>query len=147
MTECEPRPRGRTTPTDPSERLLQSMLPSSLVASRQGLIARLRLSRPAKRNALDRDCIRGIETFFGHLPNDIRVVILSGEGEHFSAGADLTSVAGQLEDGGTSLSHFRFSQSWHRAFDRIENSPVPVLAVLQGAVVGGGLELAAATRR
>jgi enoyl-CoA hydratase/carnithine racemase len=142
-----PDAQGSASPPgggDHSEPLLRSMLPSQLVATRQGSIALLRLSRPAKRNALDRESISGIETFFKSLPDDIHVVILHGEGEHFSAGADLSEVEGMFEARDASISgHIRFSQSWHRAFDLIENCPVPVVAVLHGAVIGGGLELAA----
>jgi len=65
--------------------------------------------------------------------------VLRGEGEHFSAGLDLAEL-GSL-DVVAGIEHSRF---WHRVFDRIEFGAVPVIAVLQGAVVGGGLELAAA---
>jgi (methylthio)acryloyl-CoA hydratase len=127
-----------------SERVLQSLLPSSLVATRKGMMTLLQLSRPDKRNALDRDCIAGIETFFRHMPDDTRVVILHGEGKNFSAGADLSSVYEQIEASNAAIAgHLRFSQSWHRAFHLIESCAVPVIAVLHGAVIGGGLELAA----
>jgi len=38
----------------------------------------------------------------------------------------------------------RVCQSWHRAFDKIQHGGIPVIAAMQGAVVGGGLELASA---
>ena len=41
------------------------------------------------------------------------------------------------------MARVRYSRAWHRAFDWIENSGLPVIAVLHGAVIGGGLELAA----
>jgi enoyl-CoA hydratase/carnithine racemase len=115
------------------------VLPNSLIASQRGPITLLRLSRPAKRNALDGTTIAGIETFFSDPPAETRAVVLHGEGTHFSAGADLSAFT----DTGAQA-RILFSQSWHRAFDRIENGDVPVVAVLQGAVIGGGLELAAA---
>jgi enoyl-CoA hydratase/carnithine racemase len=98
----------------------------------------LRLSRPAKRNALDDATIAGIETFFSNPPEQTRAIIVHGEGKNFSAGADLSAVT---DIRGPARVHG--SQSWHRAFDRIENGGVPVIAVLHGAVIGGGLELAA----
>ena len=82
----------------------------------------------------------GIEAFFDALPEEIKAVVLAAEGEHFSAGLDLTELTERNVVQG--ISH---SRSWHRAFDKIEFGKVPVVAVLHGAVVGGGLELAAAT--
>src|SRR3974377_322086 len=116
-----------------------SELPFSLKAERHGAVAVLRLNRAQKRNALDDPMVVGIETFFSGLPEDIGAVVLCGEGEHFSAGLDLTELVDRATVAG--IAH---SRSWHRAFDRIEFGSVPVVAVLHGAVVGGGLELAAA---
>jgi enoyl-CoA hydratase/carnithine racemase len=115
-------------------------LPSSLVAEREGPVAILRLNRPQKRNALDDETIIGIEQFFTSLPDGIDAVLLAGEGEHFSAGLDLTEL--NERDIAQGIAH---SSLWHRAFEKIQFGKVPVLAVLHGAVVGGGLELAAAT--
>lgn len=114
-------------------------LPFSLSAELHDDIAVLRLSRPEKRNAVDLAMIHGIDRFFGELPPNIRAVVIRGEGNHFSAGADLSSI--NETHGSSGL--LRFSRLAHRAFDRIEHSDVPVIAVLHGAVVGGGLELAA----
>ena len=67
-------------------------LPASLKAERHGAVAVLRLNRAQKRNALDDPMVAGIETFFSTPPEDIRAVVLCGEGEHFSAGLDLTEL-------------------------------------------------------
>src|SRR5215469_2502972 len=115
-------------------------LPSSLRAERQGAIALLRLARPEKRNALDDAMVLGIEAFFSDLPDDVKAVVLAGDGEHFSAGLDLGELT--RRDIAASIAH---SRMWHRAFDAVEFGRVPVVCVLHGAVVGGGLELAAAT--
>jgi enoyl-CoA hydratase/carnithine racemase len=114
-------------------------LPPSLTAERDGDVALLRLSRPQKRNALDDGTVFGIETFFTSLPADIRAVVLHGEGEHFCSGLDLTELT--IRDTVESIHH---SRNWHRIFDLFEFGTVPVVAVLHGAVVGGGLEIAAA---
>ncbi len=114
-------------------------LPNSLIASQRGPVTLLRLSRPAKRNAMDDATIAGIESFFSDPPEQTRAIVLHGEGKHFSAGVDLSAVIDV-----SALASVRRSQSWYRAFDRIENGHAPVVAVLHGAVVGGGLELAAA---
>ncbi|HZC55850.1 MAG TPA: crotonase/enoyl-CoA hydratase family protein [Xanthobacteraceae bacterium] len=116
-----------------------SSLPPTLKAERHGAVAVLKLARAQKRNALDDAMVLGIETFFSSLPDDIRAVVITGEGEHFSAGLDLSELAERNTFEG--VAH---SRSWHRAFERIEFGSVPVVAVLHGAVVGGGLELAAA---
>ena len=70
------------------------------------------------------------------LPEDIRAAVLSGDGDHFSAGLDLSelTVRGTVE----SVHH---SRNWHRIFDMFEFGKVPVIAVLHGAVVGGGGEI------
>ena len=115
-------------------------LPPTLKTERHGAVAVLTLNRPKKRNALDDPTVQGIEAFFSTVPDDIRAVVLHGEGDHFSAGLDLTELAERNTFAG--VAH---SRSWHRAFERIEFGAVPVVAVLHGAVIGGGLELAAAT--
>jgi len=114
-------------------------LPGSLKAKRQGAVGTLWLTRSEKRNALDDRTILGIETYFAGLADDIKTVVLAGEGKDFSAGLDL----GELKERGISEG-IEHSRLWHRAFERIQFGKVPVVAVMQGAVVGGGLELAAA---
>jgi (methylthio)acryloyl-CoA hydratase len=117
------------------------VLPQTLHVHQDGPVAVLRLSRPEKRNALDDETIRGIRRFFMDLPDDVGAVVLHGEGQHFCAGLDLGEVAGE-PDVHKGILH---SQMWHRAFHEIQYARVPVFTVLHGAVVGGGLELAAST--
>src|SRR5580698_9073972 len=114
-------------------------LPPSLRAERQGAIAILKLARAEKRNALDDATVEGIETFFSAIPDGVGAVVLAADGDNFSAGLDLSELTER--DVVAGIEH---SRSWHRAFERIEFGKVPVVAVLHGAVVGGGLELAAA---
>ena len=97
------------------------------------------LNRPAKRNALNDGIILAIGECFSTLPDDIGAVVIHGVGDHFSSGLDLSELTDHDATGG--LIH---SQMWHRVFDRIQYSRVPVIAVLKGAVIGGGLELACA---
>lgn len=117
-------------------------LPASLELRREGRageVAVLTLARPGKRNALDDATIEALGRFFEEPPPAVKVVVLDAEGDHFSAGLDLSELAER--DAVEGLHH---SRMWHRAFGRIEAGRVPVIAVLKGAVVGGGLELAAA---
>ena len=115
-------------------------VPASLKAERHDNVAILRLNRPHKRNALDDKMIIGIEQFFTSLPDGIGAVLLAGNGENFSAGLDLSELGER--DVTQGIAH---SDQWHKAFEKIQFGKVPVVAVLHGAVVGGGLELAAAT--
>ena len=115
------------------------LLPPSLRLELRDDIAVLRLARPEKRNALDDATVLGLEAFFGAPPPGVKAVVLDAVGDHFSAGLDLSELTER--DAFEGLEH---SMMWHRAFERLERGRVPVVAVLKGAVVGGGLELAAA---
>jgi enoyl-CoA hydratase/carnithine racemase len=105
----------------------------------RGPVLHVRLNRPAKRNAVSDALVAQLHTCFVHLPESTRAVVLSGEGEHFCAGLDLAEVSERSVAEG--IFH---SRSWHAAFEQVQFGKVPVVAVLHGAVVGGGLELAAA---
>src|SRR5215212_8486019 len=80
-----------------------------------------------------------IHDCFSALPEGTGAVVIHGIGDHFSSGLDLSELT--EHDATEGLRH---SQMWHRVFDRIQYSRVPVIAVLKGAVIGGGLELACA---
>lgn len=115
-------------------------LPPSLGVELQDEIAILRLMRPEKRNALDNATVQGLHRFFAAPPEGVKVVVIDGQGDHFSAGLDLSSL--QEKSATEGVGH---SMMWHEAFRHIQFGRVPVISVLHGAVIGGGLELAAAT--
>ena len=102
-------------------------------------VAVIRLTRPAKRNALSDSLVEGLRKTFENLPDTVRAAVIDGEGEHFCAGLDLSEL--KERDAGQGMHH---SRAWHVALERIQYGPVPVVAALHGAVVGGGLELASA---
>jgi len=104
-----------------------------------GSILHVRLNRPEKRNAVSDRLIAQIHDIFSRLPDAVQAVVLSGEGEHFCAGLDLSALSERSVAEG--ILH---SRSWHAAFEQVQFGRVPVVAVLHGAVVGGGLELASA---
>jgi len=104
-----------------------------------GAVLHVRLNRPKKRNAVSDALVAQLHTTFVNLPEATRAVVLSGAGEHFCAGLDLAEISERSVAEG--IVH---SRSWHAAFEQIQFGKVPVVAVLHGAVVGGGLELAAA---
>ena len=102
-------------------------------------IAVIRLTRPAKRNALNDGLVLALRNLMDGLPSSVRAAVIDGEGEHFCSGLDLSEL--KERDAGQGLQH---SRMWHAALERVQFGPVPVVAALHGAVVGGGLELASA---
>lgn len=105
----------------------------------EGDVAVIRLNRPAKRNALSDGLVLQLRRLFEELPEHVRAAVLDGAGDHFCAGLDLSEL--KERDASAGLHH---SRMWHAALEEVQYGPVPVVAALHGAVVGGGLELAAA---
>lgn len=110
-----------------------------LTRQREGAVLHLRLNRPAKRNAVNDTLIAAIDSAFAALDDDVACVLLSGEGTHFCAGLDLSELAERSVYEGV-----LHSRMWHAALDRVQYARVPVVVVLHGAVIGGGLEIASA---
>lgn len=106
---------------------------------REGNIATVSLARPEKRNCLNDELVLGLSGFFASLPADVEAVVIHGEGEHFCAGLDLNEV--QQSDLHGNLQTTTIGQ---RLNDLIESCRVAVVCSLHGAVIGAGLELAAA---
>lgn len=110
-----------------------------LTVAVEGPVARLTFNRPDKRNAINDAVLGALDAFFAAPPEGVRAVVLAGSGGHFSAGLDLSEqVAREPAD---VLKH---SRGWHELMDRIQFGGLPVVAALEGAVMGGGLEIAAA---
>lgn len=114
-------------------------LPDCVRAERRGSIAVLTLNRPEKRNSLSDDLVMGLQTFFTSIPKDVQVVVMHGTGDHFCAGLDLN----ELKEA-TASEAFETSIVGQRLNETVQFCKVPVIAVLHGAVIGGGMELAAA---
>jgi enoyl-CoA hydratase len=107
----------------------------------EGGIARITLTRPEKLNALDMGMIEALAAAADAIEasRDVRAAILTGEGKAFCAGGDIAAWGG-LEP----LDMWRlWVRAGHRAFDRLARLRVPMIAVLSGHALGGGLELAA----
>jgi (methylthio)acryloyl-CoA hydratase len=99
----------------------------------------VKLNRPEKRNALNDEIILSIENVFSNIPKGVGCAVIYGEGKHFSAGLDLSELTER--DAIEGVFH---SRMWHRVLDKVQFGTVPVIAVLHGATIGGGLELASA---
>ena len=103
-------------------------------------VLRLAISNPAKRNALDHEILDAIAGELASL-QDTRCVILTGTGGMFSSGYDI----GELEpDAFAEQAEKLVAQPFCKALAALDASDVPTLAVLTGATIGGGLELALA---
>lgn len=102
---------------------------------------RVLLDRPEKRNALDESTLRSLLAVLEDVRGDAEagLVVLASTSTNFSAGADLNDWAQVSPDRAAELSRLG-----NDAFTALASLPLPTLAVLQGAVVGGGLELALA---
>jgi enoyl-CoA hydratase/carnithine racemase len=109
----------------------------SLKFSQRGVVGVLALNRPAKRNALSDAMVAELDACLCALPSGIKALVLHGAGQHFCAGLDLAELADRSAAEG--VAH---SRGWHHVFECIQFGRVPVVAVMHGAVVGGGLELA-----
>jgi methylglutaconyl-CoA hydratase len=114
------------------------------VTMRAAGVAQVYMSRPAVFNAFDETMIAEMDAVFAELiaDDDVRVIVLAGEGKHFSAGADLqwmqraskASLEWNLQD----------ARRFAAMLSRIESCPKPTVARVQGAALGGGLGLACA---
>lgn len=119
-------------------------------------IAHIRMIRPERANSM-------IPEFWDELPQivnqlseggDARAIVLSAEGRHFCSGMDLSVFAGNndvtVQDNTTHISRQRASfrttaLQLQRTFSCLEESRLPVLSAIQGACIGGGIDMVSAT--
>ncbi|WP_395090739.1 enoyl-CoA hydratase/isomerase family protein [Vaginella massiliensis] len=115
----------------------------NLIVEVENKIAVVTLNRPQALNALNKDLLSELSTFFSTAQDneEIRVVILTGSGEKsFVAGADIKEFSDFNGAQGQELA----AQGQTTVFDKIENFTKPVIAAINGFALGGGLELAMA---
>lgn len=103
-------------------------------------VAVVTINRPSARNALNLDVIRGLGDCADRFAaaTDIRAIVVTGEGDHFCAGADI-SVAQAHDD---ERSARQFIGEFQDAFRRFSGVSQPVVAAVEGYALGGGCELA-----
>lgn len=110
-----------------------------IIDAKPGAPATVTLNRPEAANAINTPLALELKDFFAELPAGCRSVILTGGGKHFSAGADLKSRNG-MDKAAWLAQHKAFRE----ALSALLSCPVPVIAAVNGAAFGGGLELALA---
>lgn len=118
--------------------------PQPVTVTREGPIARVTLSRPELHNAFDEGLIAGLARTFSELARDdtARVVVLAGAGKSFSAGADLNWMKrASAYDEERNRDDARVLEAMLRAID---DCPKPVIGMVHGAAIGGGVGLVAA---
>lgn len=106
-------------------------------------IARVVLARPEVRNAFNVEVIEALHDVFARISaaDDVRAVVLSGEGKAFCGGADVNWMRSSLDL--TFESNVAEAERMSDMFRAIDNCPKPVIAVIHGAALGGGSGLAA----
>lgn len=102
-------------------------------------IAMVTISRPKAMNALNTAFFDEMNALLDELNSneDIKVMVITGEGKAFVAGADIAEMVNKNQEEGQA-----FSEYGQRTFDRIEAMPFPVIAAINGFALGGGCELA-----
>ncbi len=113
-------------------------------------IAHIRFNRPDKRNAMTLDFWHDMRAVFAEIDgrDDVRAVVISSTGPHFTAGMDLSvfaSLTTSVADEGRKRENLRRQVLWFQeCFSVIDRCRVPVLAAIQGGCIGGGVDLATA---
>jgi enoyl-CoA hydratase/carnithine racemase len=112
-----------------------------LVEKPQSGIAVVTLNRPRKRNAVNSTMWRDLRSIFEDLggSRDVRVVILTGAGGHFSAGADISEFDTVRKDAETGMV---YEGRIDRCYTTLAGLPKPTVAAISGYCVGGGCALA-----
>ena len=104
------------------------------------MAAVIRLNRPAELNPIDAAMLEALDRALDEMEGDraVRAVLVTGNGRAFSAGGDMKKYRALQRD---PVAFPRFVADLHRIFGRLRDLPVPVVALVNGVAVAGGLEL------
>ena len=113
----------------------------------EGSILHLWLNRPDSRNAMSLNMVKSIMNVFKSIADDpsIRAVVFRGHGNHFCAGGDIKDMAAiraEAASSGSNKPYIDFNRTFGAMIELVDQAPQTVVAVLEGAVLGGGFGLA-----
>ena len=115
---------------------------NTIIVAREGKegVGKLTLNRPDALNAINVQLLTEMGAAVQEIEKDtwVKVLVITGAGRAFCAGADLKGVKGLLDDQEKAEEFLRL---WHKVFNAIENLPKPVIAAVNGIALAGGLEL------
>lgn len=126
-----------------------SQLPhcETLLLEKQGPALHVTINRPDVRNAMSLQMVAELSTVFAQIENDmgIRAVVIRGAGGHFCAGGDIKDMAGargQSAADGEADPFYRLNRAFGQMIQQVNESAKVVIAITEGAVMGGGFGLA-----
>jgi len=122
------------------QRVAVAMKDGGVTYDQDGAVALIGLNRPTKRNALSDAIVEELRLAVLRASLEAKAGVIFGHGDHFSAGLDLAEHVER-----SAIEGVHHSRKWHGIFDQIARGAIPFVSALQGAVIGGGVELAAAT--
>ena len=130
-----------------SQSLTTQQFDRSIELEQEGSILTLWLNRPESRNAMSLNMVKAIQQVFKIIQDDItiRAVILRGKDGHFCAGGDIKDMAqlrGEATSVGSNQPYVDFNRQFGHMLEQVDQAPQTVVAVLEGAVLGGGFGLA-----
>jgi len=119
----------------------------TLVLEKQSHALHITINRPDVRNAMSLEMVAELSAVFSQIENDtsIRAVVIRGAGGHFCAGGDIKDMAGarnQKTAEGESDPFYRLNRAFGQMIQQVNESSKIVIAVTEGAVMGGGFGLA-----
>jgi enoyl-CoA hydratase/carnithine racemase len=108
-------------------------------------VGTIRLNRPDKLNALTFDAYADLRDLLAELParGDVRVLVLAGEGHGFCSGGDVEEIIGPLQELGTA-ELLEFTRMTGTVVKALRETPVPVIAAINGVAAGAGAVIALA---
>jgi len=124
-------------------------LPSTetLLLREDGFVLHITLNRPESRNAMSLQMTQELRAVFTAIENSehLRAVVLRGAGGHFCAGGDIKDMAGarmRAAESGNDEAYAELNRAFGHMITQVDHAPQVVIAVLEGAVLGGGFGLA-----
>ena len=119
----------------------------SLQLELEGSILKIWLNRPDSRNAMSLNMVKSIMKIFHAIAEDtsIRAVVFRGKGHHFCAGGDIkdmASIRAAAMSEGSNQPYIDFNRTFGAMIELVDQAPQTVVAILEGAVLGGGFGLA-----